>query len=241
MRNLAIFLVLAAVAGAAFEQSYVQSVAPDGTSTIVKAQDLSPFAGVVPIPALRKACEIMSSVQCSVDGNVMTVTERFTPNTEYYSFVKEDGFPFITYTVTVNKIPNDVFSADIDRVMIAANASTGGAPSPAIDLSADNRESAAVIRLLRANVTYALELPVTPSEASAGNASGKIDGKSVTFSLADVFDASAPMVIRAREFNFGIVILGLGIAVVAALAYSFFGISRKKEKPAPPLKKKKSK
>lgn len=238
MRNLIVLLLLASVAGAAFEQEYVQTMASDGTSTIVKVQDLSPFAGVVPIPALQRACEIMSSVQCSVDGSVMTVTERFMPNTEYYSFVKQDGFPFITYTITISKIPNDVFSADIDRVMIAANASTGGTPSPAIDLSADNRESAAVLRLLKANVTYTVELPVTPSEASAGNVSGRIEGKTATFNLVDVFDASRPMVIRAQEFNTGMVILGLGIAVVAALAYSFFGISRKPGKPAPALKKK---
>jgi hypothetical protein len=241
MRRIIVFLMLAAMASAAFDQSYVQTVANDGSSVIVKTQDLSPFSGIVSIPALQKACAQMSSVQCSVDGQVMAITERFSSGTEYYSFVTENGFPSITYTLTVNKIPNDVFSADIDRVMVMANASPGSQPGPAIDLSADNRESAAVLRLVKANVTYTVVLPVTPGEASAGNASGRIEGSRVTFNLVDVFDASRPIVIKASALNAGIIVLIVGAVVLAWLAYSFFGISRKKQKPASALKRKKTK
>ncbi|MDD5340043.1 MAG: hypothetical protein PHV13_02230 [Candidatus ainarchaeum sp.] len=241
MRNIIVFLVLAALASGAFDQSYVQTVASDGSSVIVKTQDLSVFSGVVSMPAVAQACEMMSSVQCSLDGQKMTITERFTPNSGYYTFVKEDGFPFITYTLVISQVPNDVFAADLDRVLAGANVSSGGAPSPPLDLSADNSESVAALRLLKVNLDYTVNMQMTPTAASAGNVTGVINGNVVKFNLVDVLAARQPIVIKSSELNAGAIVAIIGVAVLAWLAYSFFVSSRKSEETAPPLKRKKKK
>lgn len=236
MRNLIVFLMLAAMASGAFDQSYVQTVASDGSSVIAKTQDISPFSSIVSIPALGKACQMLSSVQCAVQGQDMTITERFPASNGYYTLMQEDGFPYIIYMLIITKIPNDVFSADVERVMAAANASSGGAAAPAIDISADNSAAVAVLRSLNVNVIYTVEMPVQPFESS-----GTIEGDSVTFNVVDVMDAKAPMVVKARQLNVGMLVLILGIMVIAGLAYSFFGMSRKTGKPSPSLKRKKAK
>lgn len=241
MRNLIVLLLLATLASGAMDQAYMQTVAADGTSAIMKTQDLAVFSSMVSFPALEEACATMSSVQCTVTGQKITITERFASNTGYYTYVRDDGFPFITHTLIITHIPNDVFSASLDRVLMAANASTGGVATPPIDIAADNAELVTVLKLLKVKLDYEVVMPVQPYEAYAGNATGTITGNSASFDLVQVMNASQPIVVRGRELNLGILVLVIGVVVLAGLAYSFFGTSRKESKPPPSLKRKKTK
>jgi len=241
MRNIMILLLLAAVAGATFDQSYVQSVAGDGSSSIVKTQDLSVFSNAVSFPALAATCAAMSSVQCSVSGQTMTITERLIPNGGYYTYMTDNGFPLITNTLIVNKVPNDLFGADLARVLYAANASSSGGQSIAIDLTADNRDVVSALKQFKVNLTYVVDLQTGATEASAGNVTGIIAGNTVTFDLVDVMASGQPIVIKSQQLNLGAIVLILGVAVIAWLAYSFFVTSRKTQEAPPSLKRKKAK
>lgn len=241
MRNLIVLLLLAALASGTFDQTYVQTLDQYGNSVIVKTQDLSVFSNSVSFPALAEACAAMSSVQCSITGQTMTITERFTPNGGYYTYMTDGGFPLITNTLVINKIPNDVFGDDLTRVLDAANVTSTGGQNSAIDLTADNRDIVSALKQFKVKLTYIVDLQTAASEASAGNVTGTISGSMVTFNLVDAMATGQPIVIKSQELNVGAILLVLGVIVLAWLAYSFFVSSRKSEETAPPLKRRKTK
>jgi hypothetical protein len=241
MRNLIVLLLLAALASGTFDQTYVQTLANDGSSVIVKTQDLSVFSNTVSFPALAQACAAMSSVQCSVTGQTMTITERFAPNSGYYTYMTDGGFPLITNTLIINKVPNDVFGDDLTRVLDAANMSGSGGQNSDIDLNADNKDVVSALKQFKVKLTYIVDLQTGASDASAGNVTGSIAGNVVTFNLVDAMATGQPIVIRSRELNIGAIVLIIGVLVLAWLAYSFFVSSRKSEETPRALKRKKTK
>ncbi len=241
MRNLIVLLLLATLASGTFDQTYVQTLDQYGNSVIVKTQDLSVFSNSVSFPALAEACAAMSSVQCSVTGQTMIITERFASNGGYYTYMTDGGFPLITNTLIINKVPNDVFGDDLARVLYAANVSGSGGQNSAIDLTADNKEVVSVLKQFKVKLTYIVDLQTGASEASAGNVTGSISGNTVTFNLVDAMAAGQPIVIKSRELNVGAILLIIGVLVLVWLAYSFFVSSRKSEETPRPLKRKKAK
>jgi hypothetical protein len=241
MRKLIVLLLFAALASGAFDQSYIQTVGTDGSSVMVKTQDLSVFSNTVSFPALAKACAMMSSVQCSVTGQTMTITARFGPASGYYTYTTDNGFPLITKTLVISKVPNDVFGNDLARVLQAANITGSGGQDVAIDLTADNSGIVPTLKQLKVKLTYTVDMQAAPTEASAGDVTGTIDGNTVTFNLVDVMASGKPIIIRTSELNLGAIVLIIGILVVAWLAYSFFVTSRKTEETPRPLKRKKTK
>jgi hypothetical protein len=241
MRKLIILLLLAALASGTFDQTYIQTMANDGSSVMVKTQDLSVFSNSVSFPALVQACAALTSVRCAVSGQTMNITENFTPNGNYYTYGSDGGFPLITDTLVITKVPNDVFGNDLAKVLAAANQTGSGGQNSAIDLTADNGAVVSALKQFDVNLTYIVNLQTTPSQASAGNVTGTISGDRVTFNLVDVMATGRPIVIKSQELNVGALVLIIGVVVLAVLAYAFFVTSRKSERTAPPLKRKKAK
>jgi hypothetical protein len=93
-----------------------------------------------------------------------------------------------------------------------------------------NSEVVAALRLIQANITYTVVMPVAVSEAGAGNASGSIDGSSASFDLVEVLDASKPITVKSRELNLGYLVAIAGVVVLVALALSFFGMKPAKRR-----------
>jgi hypothetical protein len=240
MKREAMFLLaLFALAFSSVDQTYVQDFSRDGSSIITKTSELSIFSAELTnasFARMKEVCDGGFRVECSVDVAKKTVTmaEAFSPG-GYYTFGSEYGLPDITHTVVIEKIPNDKFATSLSRLLIAANVTDpsqgGGSVSP-IDFEdqATNREAAAILRIIRANLTYTINMPYDIDEASAGNLTGNVRGKSVSFDLIALLEQSEPVVIKNRELNLGYIVVIFGIIAIAALAFSFFWSKPMKKK-----------
>lgn len=232
MKRILLVLLFSMVANAALEQSYVQTVARDGSSTIQKSMDVSLFSTQLPPDALQRmsdTCQILSSMQCSVENTTVTITERFPAQTGYYSFSTEYGIPFITHKLVVRRIPADIFASDLDRLLAASNATAAQSGStPAIDLTQNNSEIAYYLKLLKMNASYTVNMPAQVD--SGGTPRGEISGASVRFDLASVLEQGGTMTVTSRELNLGYLTILAMIVVLGALALSFFKTTRRRNK-----------
>jgi hypothetical protein len=244
MRREALFLLaVSALMFAAVDQTYIHDFSRDGSSKITKTSELSIFSAELTNASfanMKAVCDDGFRVDCSVDvaKKTVTITESFAPG-GYYTFGSVYGLPDITHTLVIEKIPNDKFASALSKLLIAANVTDpsqgGGSVSP-IDFEDElnNREAAAILRMIRANLTYTINMPYDIDEAVAGNVTGNVSGKSVSFDLISLLEQSKPLMIRSRELNLGYIVLIFGILVIAALAFSFFW-----SKPMKTMKKKK--
>ncbi|MFH0738209.1 MAG: hypothetical protein V1827_06210 [Candidatus Micrarchaeota archaeon] len=234
----ALLVLCTLLSAAAFEQTYVQTVSPDGSSDIIKSAELT----VVAIPLAPGSFERMAEIcqgsggRCSVDPEtrMIVLSESFEPGT-YYTYSTEYGILMTTHTLTVNSIPTDRFGKALDDLFLEAEAITEvGGPVRPIVLSekARNKEGSDAIRSFGANLTYVVNMPGGVIEAHAGDMEAAIDGRSATFDLLEVMGDSEPLIIKSSEINLTYIVLFCGILVIGYLAYTFL-------KPQPAKKKKK--
>ncbi|MCI0504267.1 hypothetical protein L0Y65_06185 [Candidatus Micrarchaeota archaeon] len=231
-REIFALLLLSVIGGAALDQSYMQAVSRNGASVIEKTMEVTLFSNQLSQEGLARmgeVCRTSDTLNCSVDveNKKITMAESFSSG-GYYTLTSDYGIPFITYTLTLGKVPTDEFSNSLERLLVAANATEysggSGAVKP-IDLAdrEANAESAGVLKMLKANLTYTITMPSQVSEARAGNISGMVSGPSARFDLVSVMEESAPIVVRSQEPNYGYIIAIAGVVVLAALAFSFLG------------------
>jgi hypothetical protein len=231
-------LIVLALSFSTMDRMYVQDIRPDGSSTIQKTMDLSIFANKLSassFQAMADFCARSSQVSCSVDAASKTVTiKESLASGSYYSVNSEYGFPFITQTLTIDRIPNDMFGASLNTILAAANITAPDQSAvQALNLHDDNNASASVLKAIGANYTYIVTMPSSVSEARSGGYNAAIDGDSATFDLVQVLSQSQPMVLVSGQINSFVVVIIIGIIVLGALAYSFFG-----SKPSKTRKKK---
>lgn len=231
MRREILILLAISLAWGAVDQSYVQNVFRDGSSVIQKTSELTIFSTQLGKDAFERMdafCESGQDVNCSVDvaEKTITITEKFETG-GYYSYSTEYGFPLITYSMVVGKIPNDRFASALSKVLVEANVTdpsqAGGSVDP-IDFSDEqnNKEVARILRDIDANLTYVVVFPMPISEAYAGGVKGDIRGDSASFDLVTLLEESKPVTIRGSELNLGYIVLIIGLLVLAGLAFSFF-------------------
>lgn len=232
-REIFALLLMAFVASAAIDQTYVQTVARNGASGIEKTMELAVFSNQLATEGLANMaayCEKSSGINCSVDvgAKKVVITEEFSSG-GYYVFSTDYGLPSITHTMTLNRVPTDKFSNALERLLVAANATEyagSGGSARSIDLSDQeaNAEAAAILKTLNANITYVVVMPSGVSEAKAGSVAGVISGQRASFDLLAVMsEGGGPIVVKSQELNFGYLIAIAGVVVLGALALSFAG------------------
>jgi len=236
-REILAVLLMCTLVSAGLDQSYIQVVDREGNSEITKTMDISAFMTDFEEGSMEKIsdlCEAEPELRCSVEGKKITITESFSPG-EHYNFKVDYGIPFITYTLTQKKIPTDVFSVSLDKLLRKAGVVEGGVEgsADAIDLfnEEENRENAGFLRRFNVNLSYQITVPTAIDDASAGNVSGAVDGTTATFDIVEVMEESQPMTVRNSELNLGYMIIIAAVIVLGGLAYSFF-------RSKPPAKKK---
>ena len=230
MRLVLAILLLSVLAGAAIDQTYIQTITSNGNSMIEKTMELSIFSDQITNDTLVRmsgVCNKQPNLGCSVDVNKkkVIVSQSFISG-DYYVYSTDYGFPSITKKLTISKIPTDKFSSSLERLLLAANATnqSGGVVRP-IDLrdKKTNTENAKYLRLLKANITYIVNMPSVIAEAKAGNVSGMIDKTSAQFDLVSVLEVSEPIVIKSSEPNWSYIIGLFGVIVLIGVSFSFFG------------------
>ena len=237
-RELFALLLISAAAFAALDQAYTQEVSRGGESVVGKSMELAVFSNQLTPGALERmedACARDSKLGCSVDkeNKLVTIRQSLGPGT-YYTYSAEYGFPSVTYTLVVEKLPADIFSDALAEVLAAANA-TGVAqvrgtvkPLSLSDKDA-NAANAAVLKALGASIKYRAIMPSGVTYAAAGSVEGAISGNEAEFEIIDVMADSEPLVVKSEELNLGLITLIAMVVVLGALAFSFLG-SRKPAK-----------
>jgi hypothetical protein len=229
MRQVSALLLVLALSCAVMDQSYIQVVDRDGSSTIQKTMDISLYTGQLPAVSLQRMadyCAGTTKISCSVDvdSGKVAIIEKFQPG-GYYSFESAYGIPFTTRTLVVGSIPNDRFGQSLAAILAGANITTGqetGA-ADALDLrDKTNPESAMYLEKFRANLTYSIVMPSDISGADAGNYTAATDGSTATFDLVQVLERSSAMTVASREINSPAIVVIAGVIVVAGLALAFF-------------------
>jgi len=247
-----IFLMLMLLSTATFavSQAYVQTVDRDGSSVMVRELDTSMFAALLKPDALGNMalmCKAGFQDGCAVDTAAGTIntTVKLSQADGYYTFTTDYGFPFVTHTLTVYRLPTDRFGEELDALLAATNASQNppsGTRLEAIDLSADNSQLISYAKMFGVKMTYVSVMPSAVEQASSGDVAAAVTDGSASFDLIAVLATSKPIVVQSRELNYTYLVLLVALVVLAALAYSFFTAvpkgERERKSPEPAMEPK---
>jgi hypothetical protein len=200
-------------------QTYVHTFDSSGNSFIAQKMDLSSYIRSYPagsLDRLRNACSATPALGCSVNGTTMTLSLQMAQGSGYYTFQSEYGLPFITSTLTIEKIPTDQFDAAFNRVLVAVDLTTSRSAAKPIDLrdAATDTRLAAAWKSVGMNRTYTVVMP---------------DGHSETYDLVALLANPGPVTVTVQDLNLGAIALIVGVVVLAAFSASFF-LTKKKKK-----------
>ncbi|MBI5227597.1 hypothetical protein HY988_03345 [Candidatus Micrarchaeota archaeon] len=219
MKRILILVLICAISWAALDQKYEQTFDNQGLSTITKSFDISIFSATLSddmLNSLENNCKLSPGCSFNRSSKQISISEKLGPKDGYYQFSADYGFPFTTYTIKIDRIPNDRFSADVTRMMGIDEGSY-----QATDLNEDNSGTAMFLKKFRANATYKISSPIAIDEAAAGPVAGEINGNSATFDLLQLMNQKGPIVLKAHELNLTYIIILAGIIAVGAIALSF--------------------
>jgi len=212
MKKILLLLLVFALVFAGPTQTYVQKVDASGASSFEERREMATFLQLLPPGALKKiidTCIVDSSLACSVNGTVITMGLQIPSDNSYYTFTKEYGF-FTTTTLTINRVPTDRFDASINRILSKAGVSSGEGSATALDLNdkKGNSVKAAAFKEAGITINYSITMP---------------GGTAQSFDLVALLEDSKPIVLAESELNYWLLSLIIGVIVLAAFAYSFFG------------------
>ncbi|MBI5046335.1 hypothetical protein HZC07_01240 [Candidatus Micrarchaeota archaeon] len=243
-----ILLILFTLPSVAFahtsaDQTYFQSLYSNGSSVIIKDFTLTLFPDQLDakVPENLSLLCAAKYVDCSFleQSRKMTITEKFQESSGYYTWAVDSGFPYTTYTLTINRLPTDRFDSALNKLIANASGSESrDLPNPVpIELKLNNSQIGSTLKDLGLVVIYKLSLPGDIYQANAGNVTAEFesvtDQNFVTFDLADVLSGTSPIVVKSRTLNGSAIAFVLMLVVLLFLGYEFFnqkGIKTKKRK-----------
>lgn len=213
MKNiLPLFIVLILLTGS-ITQTYTQSTDSLGVSTVEEKRDLSPILQLFADSALsdiKSVCESYNSFNCVVEGTILTSQISINPVNDYYTLETDSGFPFTTTTLTIERIPTDLFDSKINSILEIAQLTSGKGSADPIDLNQVQENKAKAQALNQAGIVLIYSVMMPNGETSEHN-------------LNEILQDSKPIIIKTQEINIGLIILILGVVVLGFLFWSFFG------------------
>jgi hypothetical protein len=214
MKRLVIFILLSILLTGSITQTYNQKLDSLGNSKITESRDISFFLGLLPEGSLEKintVCSTERNLDCSLENTTLTMSMEMDVDNNYYELETDNGFPFITTTLTINLIPTDLFDERINSILLSANLVSESESAKPIDLTESNSARAAALRNSGFEVTYIVEMP---------------NGEKTSFDLLSVYEDTKPIVVQTTELNTSLVLVAIGIILVVFVSASFFGKKR---------------
>ncbi|MFH1394018.1 MAG: hypothetical protein ABII71_01875 [Candidatus Micrarchaeota archaeon] len=223
-------------------QIYHQVVGESGNSVIGDELDVSFIVQLMPdnfLSSIATTCAFDKELGCSVDeeNKWVYMSREFSSGGSYYSFSAEYGIPYVDYSLTVNKLPKDQFSKEMERIMVASGMDVveGTSVAPLDFRDADEcRKMASSMELFGMEILYRVEMPGSIVSAQAGAAGAEVSGSTATFSLSEVLAEQAPLVVKSRQVNWLYIFVIGGAIVVAALAVTFLKPRKARTARVPP-------
>lgn len=211
-RILPLFIMLLLLTGSVI-QTYHHKSDFLGNAVIEEKRDISLFIDLLPdvtVEDIKAVCESYSDLNCRVEGAFLTMEVRLEPRNAYYSLETDYGFPFSTTTMTIERIPNDLFDEQINDILEKTDLKSGEGTTRPIDLrdKQSNKAIAAAYRQAGLEAQYTIEMP---------------NGEIRTYDLVELLEDSKPITIRTTELNLWLIILAVGLVALALVSWSFFG------------------
>lgn len=219
MKKFLPILLLSVLLFGSITQTYVQTVDTAGKSVFEEKRDMAVFLQLLPPGSLKKiadVCAVDSALHCSVSGTVITTQVSIPADNIYYSMEREYGL-LSTTTMTVYRFPNDLFDGSMNRILEKAGIGGGGSAAAAINLNEkeENKAKAEALQSAGIMLNYTIVMP---------------EGKSQSIDLVEVLADSKPIVVQESGLNYWLVALIIGVIVIGALAYQFFGMKKEDKK-----------
>lgn len=251
---LLLFLAGVLLFSGCIHEEFYQKVEEDGSSTITNTIDYTQFLTILNqqgelwgMPngmsesefeqSLQNSCsEAMSSnpdLECTAEGSTVIISLPFEADNPYYNFEMEDGIPYRTYRLIVNKIPIDVFNLQSTQ----SDGGLFGNQQPAqevkpLDLTNVETASETMEQLKISGITadYVVEMPAEITLASSGSYEATINEETkniARFDMMEVLEDPAPLVIEAQELNLTSMIAIIAVALLLLLALAFFTFKKR--------------
>ncbi len=242
MRKILFLLMLTPLLFAgSLSQTYHMKVYESGDSVISQSLDLTFLDTLLPEGALsdmQTICVLQPELECSVEveTKMLYLSRSFSDNDPHYNLEVEQGLPYSTYRLTLEKLPNDRLLEALNDITAAAGISPNDdvAIKP-VDLTDETTTSmmATGLRLMGMEMAYEIEMPGEIVSANSGNVQAQVSGSTATFDMVEVLEESEVIVVTSRQVNWLLIILICMVIAVAALALSFV----RKKRPAPANRK----
>jgi hypothetical protein len=223
------FMLLTITMCIAISQTYVHIVNQDETSSITQITDLAIyglFDSSMPTK-MADTCKKVSEpdIDCTVTGNRLNLNTTMNKNNGYFTLENDYGFPYITYTLTINALPNDKFHAAMIK---ASGVSTQAAESQNLSKKEDNKILSSQLKAMNMELNYVVALPGELISATAGSYQANISNGSALFVMSDVFADSEPLVIKSKSLNLGALAMLVGVVFLVVLAYLYLKSKQRK-------------
>jgi hypothetical protein len=199
-------------------QNYVHSIDSLGMSTIEETTDISSFINLFPQGSLTNisaACKNTQALSCSLNDTILSMRLTIPSENNYYSYESDSGFPIITNTFILERLPTELFDERVNAILAKAGVSEGKGISSPIDFreNESNKLKAEAYAQSGISMNYTLVMP---------------NGKRSSYDVVKLLEESKPIVIITQELNLWLLSLVLGLAVLVAFAFSFFRMKKKK-------------
>ena len=217
MKRLLIFLMILSIAFSAGSQTYVHEVKFLGSSIIEEKRDLSIFLNLLPNNAVTNmeiVCQNYPELDCTIEDDALFMRVNVPEKNQYYTLISDYGLPFTTTSLTIERIPTDMFDARINAILLKANLTDGSGFSKSIDLK-DKEANLALANALRDAGIESNYIVVMPNE------------ERTEVNLINLLSDSAPINVKSYSLNLWLIFLILGIGGVVGLSYMFFSIKRR--------------
>ncbi len=205
---------------------YSQKVDRNGDSVITQVIDMSALTSLGSQYAsasdqLSTVCQNLtkndSSINCSYDSGVITVSKPVRAKDGQYNFTKQSAFPDVIYTLEVRKLPQVVDSGNVSSV--------GSAPQTDADFKNPSAKlGAASLKTAGVSMTYTIEMPGEIFSAENGEIVTDQSGrKSAKFDVLELMTDGEYIVVKSKELDLVMVAIAGGAVVllVGGLAVAF--------------------
>jgi len=214
MQNKPFFMLLLLVSFllvGAITRQYVHEQGADGSAVLTVKMKTAALGAV----DYEKIANLCPQYKCSIDKDSFSISAELTKG-PYYKFYNDYGFPYITYTLEINAIPDDVLAEKTAELLKAAGENVGGGVE-ASDITAKNTELADMLRRT-GDMSYTVVMPGEVTETSVGQK----NGNTASFMLSQAYAQGGPVVIKSRQLNTAYLLGALLIIALIILSAYFF-------------------
>lgn len=220
---LSILIVMSVVFSATMDHTYMQTINEKGDSIFTRITKGEVFPEGSNTSAIEQICKEAVVARCMINQSSQTTQIEITLKEKegYYTISTEYGFPFITHIVKIERIPTDKISEQMIQILKQSGFTKRIQPASAVDLLADNKESARALKSFGAEIEYEVKVPGLINEASFAEEKINFQGERATVDFTKLLEKQGELKIVSSEMNWAYISAVIAVLVIVAFGASF--------------------